>query len=81
MIWLTSHEKRHTLDLIGLLGPDVKKKIKKIFVWSPSIHTAGFTLYYRHTDLVIQLGKIAVTLQLSCGCMKIGHWHSGVRNQ
>ena len=30
------------------------------------------------TDLVIQLGKIAVTLYLSWDCMKIGHWHSGV---
>jgi len=31
-----------------------------------------------HTDIVIQLGKRAVTLLLAWDYMKIGHWLSGV---
>ena len=44
-------------------------------------HLDVTALWYHNTDLVIQLGKIAVTLYLSWDCMKIGHWHSGVRCQ
>jgi hypothetical protein len=35
------------------------------------------SLFDINTDLVIQLGKIAVTHLFSRDCMKIGHWHSG----
>jgi len=44
-------------------------------------HLDGTVLWYHNTDLVIQLGKIAVTLYLLWDCIKIEHWHSGFRCQ